>query len=295
MALSQATLVSRVRRVLGETPYQQTATVADTTTLNITVIDSSKMSEGTILEWQDNGEQVVIKSITNATTVVVWARGAYDTTALAHSAVKVFIDPEVTYAEITDSLDGAINQLWPWAWKAVTLTSFAPSTTAIWYDVAATAVDLISVTQLYGSSSQYAARFGAKGSGLQVGFQAGLPAALVASGVGVRFPNGFAHASNTVSVVYRAKITNTVSGGNYSDLSDNQLAEAVVYSAAMEIVGNHEMSLVLNSDVSQGETPLGAGPRITGAQWLERKYRQALNNYYDELMRTIPPMTQWSP
>lgn len=293
MALAQTTLIQRVRRILGDNPYRQNGSVATDSGTSITVDDSSKFDVGAVLEFQDNGEQVVVKTITNATTVEVYSRGHSGTTAAAHSSGQILIDPSFFYIEIIDGLERTIQTLWPHVWKKVT-DSVTPSTTTIWFDLASDAIDLIQVVQRYGTSDEYLAFYGAKGSGLPVSLERNLPTALVASGVALKFKNGFADDTNAVQVDYRAKITTGTSGGNYSDLDDGLIAETIVYGAAAKLVGNKEIPLISAFDVSQGETPLGPQQRLQASVWLERQYRSFLSQANDELTRTIPPMKTWS-
>ena len=293
MALSQATLVQRVRRILGDTPLQQNGSTANGSTVTWTVTDSSKFDVGAVIEFQDTGEQGLVKQINSGTSIDVWARSHNGSAAgTTHSTGTIFIDPAFSYVDIINVIERTIQSMWPKAWKQISDT-ITPDSTSQWFDLAADAIDLISVKQRYGPSNAYVASFGEKDSGLPVVFGTHLPTALVASGIGLRFPNGFAHSTNTVSVDYRAKLTTTVGGGNYSDLSEGLMAEAVVYGAAAKLVGFKEVPLVIAKDVSQGQTPLGPQQRLTTAQWLEERYRAALNDLYDELIRTIPPMHVW--
>lgn len=294
MALAQSTLVQRVRRILGENPATQTATVADASdTTGLTCDDTTAFSVGSILEWQDNGEQVVVKAITNATTFDVYARGHNGTTAQAHSAVAVYVDPQFAYAEITNSIERQIQSLWPKAWKKVDDGITPDPTNDVWYDLAADAIDLIRVVQNYGTPARIAF-YGAKDSGLPVVLERGLPTGVVASGVGVTFPAGFADDANSVEIRYRAKLTTTQSTpGTYDDVEEGLMAEAIVYGSAAKLVGYKEAQLVTLKDASQGETPVGPSARLTASAWLEDNYRRCLNDLYDELMRTIPPMRRF--
>lgn len=294
MSLAQSTLVQRVRRILGDTPYMQLGSVATDSGTAITVADSSKFDAGAVLEFQNNGEQVVVKSITNATTVEVYSRGFNGTTAAVQASGLVYIDPTFTYIDIENAIERTIQSMWPKAWKQASDT-ITPDTTTQWFDLASDAIDLIAVRQQYGSSDQYVAAFGEKDSGLPVIFSTHIPTAVAASGVGLRFPNGFAHDTNTVYVNYRAKLTTTETvAGTYDDVSEGLMAEAIVYGAASKVVGFKEIPLVVNKDISQGSTPLGPQQRLTASAWLQEEYRKALNDLYDELMRTIPPMRTWN-
>lgn len=294
MALAQATLIQRVRRILGDTPAMQLASTADASDLTVTVADSSLFAAGAVLEFQNNGEQVVVASITNATTIECYSRGFNGTTAATQASGLVYIDPTYTWIDIENAIERTIQSLWPKAWKQGSDT-ITPDTTTQWFDLDSTAIDLIAVRQQYGDADQYVAGYGEKDSGLPVMFGTHVPTAVAASGIGLRFPNGFAHDTNTVYVNYRAKITTTETvEGTYDDVTEGLMAEAVVYGAAAKIVGFKEIPLVTSKDVSQGSTPLGPQQRLTASAWLEDQYRRTLNDLYDELLRTIPPMGMWN-
>lgn len=293
MSLSRATLVQRIRRLLDDNPfetYETNGVLAGDTTLDVP--DGTKFAEGMIVEFQDDGEQCLVRSVSGNTLTV--KRGHNGTTPAAHSANTVIaMDPVFTYAQIVDAIERCIRGLWPYAWKRVTVTINPNPASTVWYNLASDCIDLIKVTQLYGQNSQHVAIYGKPGSGLPVQLEHGLPTSLVASGVGIRFPSGFAHSSNQIKVDYRAKITTNLTGGSYDDVDDGLMAEAIVYGACAKLVAAKVAPRVTQEDTSMGDATVQPSDRLGGAAWFEAKRREYLNQLYDELMRTIPPMSKW--
>jgi len=289
MALARSTLVYRVRALLGDDKGWQAwltaqSLAADTT---IDVNDGTDWAEGDVMEFSD-GELAYVQSIaTNAVTVV---RGYLGTTAATQaSGSMVRKNPVYYYKDVKDAIDLTIQSLWPYAWKVVDDT-ITPST-VYWYDVAATAIDLISVSQLYGTGDSVLGLYGADSyTQRPIIWSTNLPTALVASGRGIGFPGGFFHSSNTVYVRYRAKLTADLSGSDYSDLSDGLLAEVVAHGSAARLLMSKEAPRVTQDDINQNQESAPPQARLTAAQFMYQKFRELRNQLKDELMRTIPEM-----
>lgn len=297
MAYSQATLIQDVRDLLGESPWYAaviTNNVANDTDTTIDVTDGTEWAVGDILEFQDDGEQAYVRSIaTNELTVYREFNGTSMTAASHAVGTKVIKNPVFTYKRIQDEIERAITNTWPYCWKAVQ-DSITPATGTYWYDLASDAIDLVSVYQLFGSSSSMVGTYGTAGSKKSIGFMRNLPAALVTSGIGLRFPGGFYDSTNAVYVYYRAKLTTTVSNGSYSDLSDGLLADHIAYAAAARLLSSKDGPRVSDSDVTMGDATVEPGLRAQVASVVyERRATELRNQYYDELMRTIPPMKKW--
>jgi len=288
MSLSQSTLIYRVKALIGDdTEWEGSLTAqslaADTT---IDVNDGTDWSEGDVMEFSD-GELALVQSIaTNAVTV---KRGHLGTTAATQSSGSAIRKNPVFYLkDVKDALDLTIQTLWPYAWKAVDDT-ITPVGGTYWYDVASDAVDIITVSQLYGTSDSLVGIFGADHyTERPIVWSTNLPTALVASGRGLGFPGGFFHSSNTVYVRYRAKLTATLSSSAYSDLSDGLLAEVVAHGAAARLVMAKEAPRVTQDDLSAGNVSVPPQARLTAANYLATKFRELRNQYKDELERTIP-------
>lgn len=292
MAVSQATLILRVRRLLDDNSFSDldTAGVAPGGT-SVTVADSSKYEIGDFIEWQDDGDVALVTALPDGTHLTV-RRSQKGTTASTHAASTVILkNPHFYYNDIADQINRVIKSLWPYAWKGVSLSAITPApTTTVWYNAAADLIDLVHVTQRYGTVAKVAF-YGDTGSGLAVQVERNMPTAVVASGVGIRFPNGFATNDYDVNVTYRAKLTDTLSTGNYSDLSDDTLAEAIIHLAAGQLVAYKEARKATQEDLNAQDRQPGVA--MTPASYLLAKGVELRNNHYDYLLRTIPPMRKW--
>lgn len=297
MAYSKATLVQEIRDLLGESPWYAaviTNAVANDSDTTIDVTDGTEWAVGDILEFQDDGEQCYVRSInSNELTVYREFNGTSMTSSSHAVGEKVIKNPVFTYKRIVDEIERAITNTWPYVWKSVQ-DSITPVSGQYWYDLAAEAIDLIKVYQLFGSSSNMVGTYGTFGSKRSVMFMRDLPAALVASGVGLRFPGGFYDSANTVYVYYRAKLTTTVATGSYSDLNDGLLADHIAYAAAARLLASKEGPRTSDNDVTMGDATVTPGLRAQVASVVyERRAIELRNQYYDELMRTVPPMKKW--
>src|SRR5678810_235897 len=214
--LSTADLIPKVRVKLGSNEWQTTHSnsVANVTTdTTVTVPDGTLWSKGAILEWQDNGEQGLVKSIsTNDLTV---KRQHNDTVAAAHSASSVIIrDPIFSYWEISKAITDAIAHSFPYMWKRDTKT-ITPVTNQSWYDFDVDAIDLIDAIQIYGTApdlvigyyvqSMYAS-VNPDVRNLPIVFVQNLPAATFASTKAVRFPGGIFDSTANIIVGFRQRL-----------------------------------------------------------------------------------------
>lgn len=295
MAYSKATLIQRIRDLLGETPFytEMTDSIASAGDGDFIVTSGENWATGDIAEFQDDGEQTFVRSVSTNTLTVF--RGHNGTTAAsAHAAnTRIIKNPEFTYARIDNAVKDILIALWPYAWKRISdsITPAAPTTS--WYDLAADVIDLIQVNQLFGINSEKVGFFGRPGTAKSIALARDLPAALVASTVGMRFPAGFYHNTNVVNVHYRAKLTSTGTT-NYDDITAGLLSDLAMYGAASRLMSSKEGPRVVDNDISYGDTTVNPGLRAQVASVVyENRFIQARNQYYDELMRTIPPMKKW--
>src|SRR5438105_4353878 len=101
MALAVATMVQRVRDLLGDTPWMTRYTGASTTTADASydMPDGTRWDEGAIMEWQDGGAQDWVVSV--ATNTVTIYQGVNGTTPVVHTATTyVLRDPNYSYNRI---------------------------------------------------------------------------------------------------------------------------------------------------------------------------------------------------
>jgi hypothetical protein len=282
MPVSTADLIPRVRDLLGDRPWQTTGTAADATTTSVTVPDGTRWAAGNIGEFQDNGEQVFVSSVSGNTLTVV--RGYASTTAQAHSSVALVRDPTYTYRQVLQALTWAVQNLWPYAWKTETI-SITPDPTKDWYDASATAIDVVRVSQPYGASDERLGIFGASGSGKPVEFARNLPTGLVASGSGFRFPRGFFHGSNAVTAVMRAKITGA------SDIADGTppVADAVVLGACYRVVMGSQTQRTGTEVRAEVIDAVQGSDRARTAMLWKQEWQQALLRLRAECAAMFPP------
>jgi len=287
MALSQATLVQRVRWELGDKRvWQTTGTAADASDATIDVPDGTDWTEGDIGEWVSDGDAFLVQSVASNTLTVV--RSFDGSTGAAHAGTALTKNPRYRFHEITNAIESVIQGSLPFpkVYKKVAGT-ITPDSTKVWYDLAAAALALIDVRQLYGTNDTKEGRYGDRHSARPVVLRRNMTTSLVTSGVGVRFPAGLYHASNTINVDYAAKITDTVSSNNYSDLTDGDaIVEAIIYGA----VSHLEAAL----ENRKPRKPRQDRETLRGAALYDRKFEEALNRAQQELRASAPLMRNWS-
>lgn len=123
MSISAVSLYQRTRRYLRDyRDYDSlTAALTDTTGTTVTVADTSIYAARWPIEVDQ--ETMIIRSITNATTMVV-ERGACGSTAATHlNAAPVLIRPAFYGVEILDALNEGIQACYPLIYKRVVDTS----------------------------------------------------------------------------------------------------------------------------------------------------------------------------
>lgn len=286
MAISRSALIPRVRSYLDERPFVSSGTVTTAGDTGCDVTDGTDWEEGAILEFQDNGEQCLVQSISSNTLTVV--RGWNNTTAQAHSAIQIWRDPQYTYDNIDKCLTAAIQRLWPYAWKGTDDTVTPLSDGTVWYDLAADAFGLIMAVQQYGTSPNLKAGiYGDGKSERQIVFQRNLPTGLAASTVGVRFPDGFYHSSNMVNIKYATAITGT---SDIEDDGDLPVAEAVIYGALSRLISGKELERVSLGEDQEVARSVRVGARLSSGAYYERMFRRELESLRLLHARQIPIM-----
>lgn len=290
MAVSSAALIPRVRAYLDERPYVTTATAANASTTTVSVTDGTDWEEGAILEFQDNGEQCMVQTIAANNLTVV--RGWNGTTAQTHTSIQAFRDPVFTYDNITKCIATGIQGLWPHAWKATDDSVTPLSDGTVWYDLAADAFGLIEVNQRYGTSNQKLGVFGDGRDSRQVVMKRNMPAGLVASSVGIRFPGGFYHLTNTVNIKYATAITGT---SDIEDDGDLPVADTVVYGALARLLAGKEAERIgVGEDVEEARS-IRVGGRTQVGAYYQRMYQEGKEMLKVLHDRQIPimPVRRW--
>lgn len=246
MSLAQSTVVQRVRIHLGDMPWESAGTASSTTSV-IAVTDGTDWSEGDIGELIDVttgvAETFYVSSVSSNNLTAV--RGYYGSVAAAHvTSSRILKNPKYRTLEITNAIDSIINWELPWPriYKVVSDSITPATSTTEWYDLAADALGLVSVYQLSDNTPVQRRKYGRFHQFERVSFERNLPTALCASGVGVRFPDGFLDDNNTVSIKYAAKITDTITTAAYDDLTDGDaVVEAIIFGTVALLQGSLEL------------------------------------------------------
>lgn len=123
MSVSAVSLYQRTRRYLRDyRDYDSlTAALTDTTGTTVTVADTGIYQ----VRWpiEVDQETMIVRSITNATTMVV-ERGAFGSTAATHlSGAPVLVKPNFYGVEILDALSEGIQACYPLIYKRIVDTS----------------------------------------------------------------------------------------------------------------------------------------------------------------------------
>lgn len=292
MTLAQSTMVRRVRDILGEdVKWQTLATAANASDTSVEVTDGTDWNEGSILEWEEDGDQAYIQSV--SANILTAIRGVNGTTATGHAGTAATKDPIYPFIKVTDAIDATIQTLWPYAWKTVDASIITgPST--IYYSLGNNVVDLVRAWQEDGSTVPVARYFGTRGTGKPIML---FPNASTLTGVttdfAVGFPNSTFHATNTIHVQYRAFVTDELSGSDYTDLSEGALSEILCWGAAARLVRTRA-SAQLRNDSRQWNSTVELDGVLQSADFYYAEYRRLLMDYHDYLLRTNPPMRTWS-
>lgn len=281
-------MVQKVRNLVNDQPFVDKNTSdpggAGTT---FDVADGSNYERGNILEFQDNGEQVLVRSVATNTLTVYRAQNG--TTAQAHGVGSTFVvNPVVSYTQITGSVDDTTKTLWPYVYYVQEYDVTVASGTQ-WYNLGATALELIQVLQLQPGTPTRPFFYGARGNAYPVAIRRNLPAALVASGVGLYLPY-LRDTTNHVFVQVAEEITAVQSGGNYTRIEDGLMQDMIVYGATARVVAALDVPRVTEDDVTMSDQTVNPGSRIRVSSYFDSKYIELRNQLRLRQQSTHPLM-----
>ncbi len=296
MAISSSALVQRVRDILGDRPLQDSSTTTTTAT-TIVVADTTLYSPGRIVEWQTGAvgfEQMYVRSITNATDMVV-IRGYNGTTAETHtSGDAIIIEPSFTGRTIQQAITAILNDSWPEAWVPGTI-SLAYSATTKWYDLNALTMGIVGVVQKKNSTVTDYGKFRDpyQGDGRSYVVQRNLPSAIVTSTNGIWFPNGVYDSrtgGNNMVVTDARIITGT------SDIEDSgslPIAEAMVWGVAGRLLKAKEVSRIVAGEPQTVTSSVGTGARYSLGREYTQEWRHRLEDVKVRLQAVYDPDELW--
>lgn len=283
LTLAQTTLVQRIRYELNAgqpSEWEDSSCSAASASSTITGATADFWAKGDIGEFIEDGDTFLTISLSS--TTITATRSFDGSTGASHASARVLKNPRYRFNTITNAISAVIQDL-PYhkVWKKVADTITPSASTTVWYDLNALALDLIDVRQLYGNSDTKEGLYGERHSSFPVQLRKNMTTSLVTSGVGLRFPGGFYHPTNTVNVDFAAKITDAVSGGNYSDLTDGEaLTEAVIFGAVSHLEGALENR--------KPRRPRQDRETLRGAALFDRRYQAALERANQECRTSFP-------
>ncbi len=286
MSVTVASLVQRIRFELGDRPWETVGTLTNAADTTCAVTDGTDWAKGDIGEFVEDGDTFLVQSISSNDLTCV--RGYWGSTAAGHTSARLMKNPRYSFDEIKNAISATIQGqlLFPKVYKKVADT-ITPTAGTTWYDLAATAQGLVQAVQLYGTSDSKVGFFGTRHGDFPILMERNLPTTLVASGVGVRFPGGFFHSSNTVSIDYAAKITDTIASSEYSDITDGEaVVEAIIYGAVAHLEGALENR--------KPRKPRHDRETLRGASLYQTKFEDALAMAERECRTNIPLLIKLS-
>lgn len=282
MALLQSTILQRVRDILGDNPWQASATAAAATgTITPGVV--GRWDEGATMEFQDQGEQAWIQVQNTATLTAL--RGINGTTAAIHAAgTVVYRDPTYTYKRTIDSIEMIAQSLWPDIYKVSTATLTYDSTSTF-YGLPADVMGIIEVNQQKIGGAGRVAVYGAGSSPVLFN----LPTAVATNTIGMAFPNGWGNITNPINVIYAGKYTATqTTAGTYADFIDGDWADMIAHGAAARLLRMTEAARVNNEDIGMGDSSVTPGARRSAGEQMWQIYLDKKRQYQQQLLRNAP-------
>ena len=299
MAYASTTLLQDVRNILEDNPWETTSTTTGTGA-TVVVPDDSKWAIGDIGEWSFSGtiggEQFLVQDLPGSDNLTV-KRGYNGTTAESHSSGdRVVKNPTYSVLQIRAAVSATLARMYPSAWKTVTST-ITPDTdpSVVWYDSELTGedatglIDLMRGDQRYGTNSEYLGVYGDSIPGLRslpILIAKGMPTGLVASGIGLRFPHGFHSYTTNVAVQFRVKLTDTLSGSNYADISEGLVSETVTMGTVSRLITGKEAPNV-SEDARTGQSDVGAFAGV--GNLFRQDFEILLQKLHMQQMAEIPP------
>lgn len=283
-AITRAAFVQRVRYEVGDRPWEDSSCTAASASSTITGATTGYWVKGDIGEFITDGD--LFLTISESGGTITATRSYWGSTGASHSSERVLKNPRYARVEILSAAEAVIQSLpYPRVYKKVADTITPTPTTAVWYDLAAGALDLIDVRQLYGTSDLKEGRYGERHSTFQVELRRNMTTTLAASGVGLRFSQ-FYHASNTINVDYAARLTDagTTSFDDFD--ADEPITEALIFGTVAYLEGALENR--------KPRKPRHDRETLRGAALYERRYEDALAKHETMLRYSAPLMKTWS-
>ena len=301
MSVTVATMVKRVRRVLNDYPWQDvlTGSFASGATTTATVADTTAWEAGEILEFQDDGEQAVVLTITGATTMTVGRNynSSIVTPAGHASGVVIFKTPAFQYVQVKDALEETMTSMWPYVYKKV-VTTITPVAGTHYYELPSAGseiLELSSVVQTAGTSPNIRPFFYGRGNGAYpVSLIFDLGTDISTAGRPVLYLPYLQNADNAVRIIGIGKVTATITTTTYDDIVEGLMSEYIVLDSISRIVRAYDVPRASQEDITMGDQTVQPGHRTNiGRDW-GREARSKRLALQAELRTTLPRMEYWN-
>ena len=300
MAFSQATMVARIRHILNDNAfYEGGLTVAGAGTTTLAVADGTLYDKGAVLEWQDNGEQVLVTNVSSNNLTIV--RGYRDTAALsqAHSSQAILKDPVFSFVQVTDAVTATMNGLYPYVYRLVSFT-LAPLTNGNkYYELTSASgnnavIELSQVSQEAGTGNSSVVFFyGDRPGAYPVTLLRDLPTSKVTSGVALWIPF-LRDVTNNIAVLGIAEIDDTVSGSNYSYISDGVEVNCIIYGAVSRLVSENDISRATQDDTTMYDASVKPFNRTQLAMYWDNRSLTERHKWEAKLRARTPRLKKWN-
>lgn len=305
MTYTQQNSVKNIRAILHDNPWHDiSAEVMDTTEVGLDVTDGTKWSAGDIVEFQDDGEQCLVQSISSNTLTIIrnylFSVGATAGTGTTHvTSGDIVKNPTFTYSEIKQAISFVIDDLWPYVYKKTTF-SLTPQTTGNnWYELdegsnVCTALELSSVWQeigTTGAATSYYFQYGARGKSYPIQMHLNVPTAKAGSGVAVYIPY-LRDTTNAILVNAISPITDTLSGTTYQDFSAGVEANAIHGLAIARLIATTDVDRTTQQDVNMSNQSSPPGSRTRVASYWEAEGKASRRKWEMKLRTTLPRLSE---
>jgi hypothetical protein len=302
MSVAVSDVVKDVRQLVQDRTWVDVCVEAmDTTETGLDVADGTRWEEGAIVEFQDDGEQCYVRSVSSNTLTVIrnynFSVTSTAGTGTSHSINTTIVrDPILPYVQITGTASRVLKNLWPYVYKPVNATAITPIAGKKWYDLAdsAAAMALIRAWQVVDSTYDYPFFYGQRGGAYPIRLVNGLDAVtdLSASGNVVYIPHF--KTDSALHVVYAAKITDTVTTGAYVDVTDDAMRDMLVYGIVAKVVAAYDIPRATQEDTTMGDETVRPRDRTLLGQYWEAEFRRARDGVRAKLQQTQPLMQAYS-
>jgi len=304
MAFSQATLINRVRVRSGtgqEDKHDICTEAMDTTETGLDVADTTIWAVGDVVQFEDDGELCLVTALASSTVLTVVRNYLFSVTATAgtgttHSInADIVANPIFSQKAIKEAIDEVIRSLWPWVYIKVT-TDLTPSTSTHYYSVAATFEDLSSAMQRNLGTEAKPLYYGGRRSYFPIELLKNLPDNFPDTedtGRAVYIPR-LHNTTNTIRVSGIRRLTATVTGGNYDDLTDGVEVDCVMNLAVAELLEGSDSGRSTGDDVSMSDQSVAPGRRSAIGETVWQRRGMAKRHQWErELRLTLPRMERF--